>query len=424
MAKGDLHKLVQAARQELEGSNKLLKIREKYNKEPHVYYVNFNNIESEILQQIKRKKASLSQSQKDSLDKIIYEYIKSLHDTFKFRSSKVFTYKVFGNEKGFYVVITSDSSSSDIYAKIAEIRKDRLSTMKNKIVKLFPKVTKESTRHLLEIGHMQGHGISEVRIQKALSRLNQTRYVAPGTETLFKLVAKSFEYNSGSTLKKFQMYVTDESIVGNTGLKSAGENKMLVTAREVLDEFLRNNIDWGNQKGSNSAIEIAISELLKAAKKGGAKTTSKVVNRKSSSSSTSSTVSIKGKSKVAKTIYDPPIGDIDISTQKITNWASLLPIINAKLSPRVLSNMGKPGLVNRTGTLANSAKVVSLEQTREGFPSFAFDYDRDPYDVFDRTKGRSPWNTPERDPRTLVDKSLREIVREMAIGRFYTRRAQ
>ena len=111
------------------------------------------------------------------------------------------------------------------------------------------------------------------------------------------------------------------------------------------------------------------------------------------------------------------------SRKPVQNWSSLLPIINAKLPPRVMANMRFPSLVNRTGTFASSASVVGVEQTREGFPSFVFDYERNPYNVFDRTLGRAPWNTPERDPSALVDKSLREIVREMAIGRFYTRRA-
>jgi hypothetical protein len=85
--------------------------------------------------------------------------------------------------------------------------------------------------------------------------------------------------------------------------------------------------------------------------------------------------------------------------------------------------MGAPGLVYRTGKFANSTKVVNVETTRDGYPSIVFDYQRNPYDVFDRTLGESPWNTPARDPRALVDKSVREIVQEMAIGRFYTRRA-
>jgi hypothetical protein len=119
----------------------------------------------------------------------------------------------------------------------------------------------------------------------------------------------------------------------------------------------------------------------------------------------------------------PELSGINKGKQPTTNWLSLLPLINQRLTPTVIANMRSPSLVNRTGTFANSAKVINIEQTREGFPTFVFDYERDPYNVFDKTQGRSPWNTPERDPRALVDKSLREIVREMAIGRFYTRRA-
>jgi hypothetical protein len=265
--------------------------------------------------------------------------------------------------------------------------------------------------------------ISEARIQRALSGLNTVKPALKGTTSIFSLVAKSFEYNTGSTLKEFRMYVTDESIAGNTKLESAGKNKMLVTVKQILDEFLTNNVDWGNQKGPNSAVEIAISELLRTAKKGGAKVKGNTSNRKSSTSTVSSKAVIKSKAKATKIIKDLPIADIDIPTQKSTNWSSLLPIINAKLAPRVMGNMRSPALVNRTGTLANSARLVSIEQTNRGFPSFVFNYQRNPYDVFDRTKGRSPWNTPERDPRALVDRSLREIISEMAIGRFYTRRA-
>jgi hypothetical protein len=111
------------------------------------------------------------------------------------------------------------------------------------------------------------------------------------------------------------------------------------------------------------------------------------------------------------------------SSQQSRNWLQLLPMINSRLTDTVAKNMGSPRLNFRSGRFAQSAKVVNVEQTPQGFPSFVFDYERDPYDVFDRTLGRSPWNTPQRDPRALVDVSVREIVREMAIGRFFTRRA-
>ena len=36
--------------------------------------------------------------------------------------------------------------------------------------------------------------------------------------------------------------------------------------------------------------------------------------------------------------------------------------------------------------------------------------------------GEAPWATPERDPRKLIDRSIREIATKLAIGRFFTRR--
>jgi hypothetical protein len=427
MARGDLHKLISEAREALEGSNKLKKVREEYNKEPHVYVVNSETIKNQILIQIGRKKNSITSKQDEMLDKIVKEYTKALYGTFNNRKSKTFKYKVHGNENNFYVLVTTldSSTSSDIYKQIAKVREDRLSTLKNKVVKLFPKVTKEDTRHLLEIGHHQGHSISEVRIQKALSSLRSFGPIReePIADSVLNLVLTSTEPSSGSTLKTYAMYVEDEAIKSNTGVRSAGENKLLVTARKVLDDFLSKN-DWGNQAGSNSPVDIVITEILKASKKAGAKTRTKLVKRGSAKTTVKTSAVMKNKTKKPIAVKDPGVGVIDVPDGSIQrNWNSLLPLINSKLTPRVIANMRSPSLVNRTGRFAQSAEVVRIEETREGSPSFVFNYERDPYDVFDRTLGRAPWNTPERDPRALVDKSVREIVREMAIGRFYTRRA-
>ena len=36
--------------------------------------------------------------------------------------------------------------------------------------------------------------------------------------------------------------------------------------------------------------------------------------------------------------------------------------------------------------------------------------------------GDAKWATPERDPRAVIDKSIRELATQFALGRFYTRR--
>jgi hypothetical protein len=89
---------------------------------------------------------------------------------------------------------------------------------------------------------------------------------------------------------------------------------------------------------------------------------------------------------------------------------------------RIKKNMRAPRLESQTGALARSVEVKEVMATRKGFPSFGYTYEKEPYQVFETGKGVEPWATPERDPRNLIDRSIREIAADMALGRFFTRR--
>lgn len=93
--------------------------------------------------------------------------------------------------------------------------------------------------------------------------------------------------------------------------------------------------------------------------------------------------------------------------------------INRKLPSQIQQNMQYPALRNRTGRFAQSAKVVGVVQTPRGFPSFQYTYDKYPYQTFEPGYAQG---SVERDPRSLISKSIREIAVELAVGRFYTRR--
>lgn len=99
----------------------------------------------------------------------------------------------------------------------------------------------------------------------------------------------------------------------------------------------------------------------------------------------------------------------------------LIGLINKELPDTVRKNMRAPGLVNRSGRFADSVKLTDVIQTQKGYPSFGYTYARNPYEVFEMGSTGN-WATPERDPRQLIDKSIREIAAQFAIGRFYTRR--
>jgi hypothetical protein len=81
--------------------------------------------------------------------------------------------------------------------------------------------------------------------------------------------------------------------------------------------------------------------------------------------------------------------------------------------------MGTPALVYRSGDFANSVEITDVTMTPQGFPSVGYTYDKYPYQTFEPGYAQG---SPQRDPRKLIDASIREIAMGLAIGRFYTRR--
>lgn len=100
---------------------------------------------------------------------------------------------------------------------------------------------------------------------------------------------------------------------------------------------------------------------------------------------------------------------------------NLMVLINSKLPQTVLRNMGAPRLENQTGRFASSVRVTDASRTAQGFPSIGYTYQRQPYGVFEASSG-SRFASVDRDPRTLIDASIREIAAQLVTGRLYTRR--
>lgn len=110
------------------------------------------------------------------------------------------------------------------------------------------------------------------------------------------------------------------------------------------------------------------------------------------------------------------------STKKVTTPLQIIQEVNKALPATVAKNMGSPRLNYRTGRFANSVRLIDIKRTNKGFYSIGYTYQRDPYQVFERGLGKAPWNIPDRDPRDLIDMSVREIARPLALGRIFTRR--
>lgn len=184
----------------------------------------------------------------------------------------------------------------------------------------------------------------------------------------------------------------------------------------------------GTMSGSDSVeedaikrIEYAVIQELTAPKnaklKGSIKKPSGRKKKNRSVDKGYSAQKTKGSSKKAKasrkTARNPKIKQSEI------NLGQLIAIFNSRLTGTVAKNMGVPALTNRTGRFASSVRVTDIALTPQGFPSVGYTYQKNPYQTFESGFAQG---SPELDPRTLVDKSIREIAISMALGRLYTRR--
>ena len=183
--------------------------------------------------------------------------------------------------------------------------------------------------------------------------------------------------------------------------------------------------DWANTKGSDSDVEltkkIALYNTVRALVKAGGVAKKPNVRPRIKDSKASKTKKGKGSLSVSTRKASVPRGGA-ARRQDNNQLLNLVSLINAKLPETVAKNMGPPGLENRTGRFASSARVSDVMPTPQGFPSIGYTYQRDPYQVFELGQGRPPWATQQRDPRKLIDASIREIAAEMIQGRFFTRR--
>ena len=194
------------------------------------------------------------------------------------------------------------------------------------------------------------------------------------------------------------------------GMRSEGEKAKFRKQLKKAIERLENSTPIKGLKGSDSIEELKVKQatylvMEKFKKKKNIKT-SKTVKPKLTKRK--GVITPKKKKSKKKGVAGTPL--------------QLIGLINKELPRTVQENMGVPRLVNRTGRFARSVRVTDIVQTPQGFPSIGYTYDREPYGVFEDGGGAAPWANGHRDPRKLINRSIREIAAQFAIGRFYTRR--
>ena len=243
----------------------------------------------------------------------------------------------------------------------------------------------------------------------------------------------TIEYNqivtpTGKIDVQYIPFVTFQDKYTNQGIEAAREKSVLGFLRNYFNgrgaEFI------ATLPGSSTLIQkvsaVAIKPLVEI-KDGKVKVSATIDPKKvklkskgkpSVKNSTSKRGSLKKKQGKAGVVAR---GVVTKAKQSTVSMAALISLMNARINDVVANNMGDPRLENRTGGFASSVRITGINTTAKGFPSVGYTYQRDPYSVFESTSG-SRFASIDRDPRTLIDKSIREIAAELAIGRLYTRR--
>lgn len=289
----------------------------------------------------------------------------------------------------------------------------------------------------------KGHGViggavSEVEIASSLAGINEKdlKLLKSNLDSYFKIAdvsdirARQIE----SLITSYEQVVTKNgklranyfSVVSfqvgseNTGVDAQSEKEVKAIWQKFISEYLTPNLM--NMEGSSTLKEkletVLINKIapkssknLKVRVKGNSKAQTKTKGKSSEKGAKeSSNVAVRKagrakKSRVKKGVASSPL--------------YIIGIINQQLPRTVAKNMGDPRLNYRTGRFASSVQVTDIATTAKGFPSIGYTYDKFPYQTFEPGYRQG---SIDRDPRKLIDASIREIAAQFAIGRFYTRR--
>ena len=169
-------------------------------------------------------------------------------------------------------------------------------------------------------------------------------------------------------------------------------------------------------KGSNNAeedVEEYIEKILpkrveKTAKQYGMFKSSKGAKRAGKKAAKRNTIvslptkNVRARADQAFEFFEPvTLNPAQINTP--ASSVSLEVLLQARLPKTVQKNMGQPALVNRTGRFASSVRALKVGEKN----TVTYTYQTNPYKVFETDSFR--------DPRQLIEKSIREIAAEIQV---------
>ena len=217
-------------------------------------------------------------------------------------------------------------------------------------------------------------------------------------------------------------------VSSGTNLKRAAlEKKEFNALLDAIDSAIV-GIPWADLEGSSTLTEkvgkVVVTNLTKNLKKSKVKLDPKLSSAKLSTKTKTKdrtkggSASVSSAKKHGGAFASPPKRGTRTKNTSFSQ-VKLYAALNTKINSVVAKNMQLPGLQYQTGRFASGVKITDVSKTPQGFPSIGYTYQLYPYQTFE--PGFAQGST-DRDPRKLIDRSIREIAAQMVTGRLYTRR--
>jgi hypothetical protein len=278
---------------------------------------------------------------------------------------------------------------------------------------------KLDTSKMLDIGHSEGAAVYDNKVSDALLSSGQIPPAAYAMEELAAIL---------------ELQKNDKTNVISCTLESASKNRAhgqyLSQKSKHFDQLIKKALErlpsLALTKGSDTPVERTGKKAAKSILKEFKKIKSldvqiKEDDLKLEEKTTLAQLKLKRKITGSKKGVKPKGAKTQGSKGPASAPLQLVASLNKRLPEVVQKNMKPPALEYQTGRFAESVQVTDVSTTNKGFPSVGYTYDRENYGQFEASSG-TRFADPDRDPRKLIDASIREIARGMAIGRFFTRR--
>jgi len=350
------------------------------------------------------------------------------------------TSDLIGNNKSFIVLLATKSETSNrsvfaYFRRLKQVAQRPLIKRLNSQIKKLNSGNKSVQRDeikssaFLDIGHEESSAVSKQRkriIEQALWDFQPASKEASAfIATLADEVSFNITKNPGEPIDVIDISLESKAL--NRGVQAKAEkeaagqlNKALLEAVTKLEGKY-----WANAEGSDSKVQRMQKSVLNEFSQDKFRSKnvrSNIKNNKINKTSKASSKKRKVRGKKQPTVQDDKRVILESFQERNQDLLSLQALLNAKLPTEIRKNMGYPRLENRTGRFADSVRVTDISRTRKGFPSIGYTYQRQPYQVFEQGAGKAPWSNERRDPRSLINTTIREIASEILIGRFFTRR--